>query len=187
MPSEVDDDRLDELARDRLAMTVAEEVRQGELLALEDQLGLPKRQEVREKRGPGRPPGARNKRTESLAAQVERLFGNPVLRAAALATMPIDEMVQQLGINALEAVQEQRLWLAMLLPYVAARMPVSDKVTVMNPDGSALGSVSDDRLEERLKMLLNPRPLVALPRVIEADAKELRDDVDPEGSADHAA
>ena len=132
MASDVADDVVDAVARARIADAVDDVSPQGELLAVQASLGLPvtvASEALVAKRGPGRPVGARNKRTESLAAQVERLFGNPVMRAAALASMPVDELAAALGCKPLEAVQEQRLWLAMMLPYVAARMPIAVDVT----------------------------------------------------------
>jgi hypothetical protein len=131
MGSDVPSDRVDALARERIAAAVAEQCPQAEmveLLAVQDALGLPNQHQVevlRERRKAGRPPGARNKRTETLTAQVDRLFGNPVLRAAALAMMPVDELAASLGVRPMEALQEQRLWLGLVLPFVAARMPIA--------------------------------------------------------------
>lgn len=142
-----DGERVERLARERIAAAVDDAEPQGELLAAS--LGLPETARSRAlavKRGPGRPPGARNRRSESLAQQVERLFGSPVLRAAALAMMPVDELAAALGCKPFEAVQEQRLWLGMLLPYVASRMPIAVDVTnhkvvqltIVDADGAAL-------------------------------------------------
>lgn len=135
MPPDVPADRIDAIARSRISDAVDEACPQGELLAVMDDLGLPENvdvvlvRELQERRRAGRPPGARNRRSESLAAQVERLFGNPVLRAAALATMPVQELAAALGCKPFEALQEQRLWLSTVLPYVAARMPIAVDVT----------------------------------------------------------
>ena len=126
------DDRIDAIARDQIREAIDDAEPQRELVALQAELGLPetlKLAALREKRGPGRPAGARNRRTESLATQVERLFGNPVLRAAALAMMPVEDLAISLGVRTIDALQEQRLWLAMVLPYVAARMPIAVDVT----------------------------------------------------------
>ena len=99
-------------------------------------LGLPPLNEAQPaqaavaKRRAGRPVGARNKRSESLAAEVERRFGNGIVRGYALATMPAEELAAQVGCTLLEAIQEQRLWLQTVAPYVHQRLPLD-----VNPTG----------------------------------------------------
>lgn len=76
------------------------------------------------KRSAGRPVGARNKRSEALAAEVERRFGNAIVRGYALASMPADQLAAQAGCTLLEALQEQRLWLQTVAPYVHQKLPL---------------------------------------------------------------
>lgn len=47
-------------------------------------------------RGPGRPLGAVNKRSERLAAEVIHRFGDPVLGGASLYAMPLDQLCEML-------------------------------------------------------------------------------------------
>lgn len=76
----------------------------------------------------GRPAGARNKRLDEIARQVRERFGDVLLRQAAVATMPLADLVA-LGLKPLEALQEQRLSAATILPYIEQRRPLALDVT----------------------------------------------------------
>lgn len=76
----------------------------------------------------GRPAGARNKRLDEIARQVRERFGDVLLRQAAVATMPLADLVA-LGLKPLEALQEQRLSAATILPYIEQRRPLAVDVT----------------------------------------------------------
>ena len=110
-------------------------------------LGLPeteKLQRVRAARA-GRPPGARNRRSEDVARMVIEQLGDPLLRQAAVATMPLEELMASTGMTAAEALAEQRLAASLVLPYLHRRMPVQVDVTgrqvvhLTIVDGGAVG------------------------------------------------
>lgn len=76
-----------------------------------------------ERRGPGRPKGAPNKRTADFARYIQSRYGDLLTGLAAVAFTPIDELARDLGCTRLEAFDR---WLKVrdtLLPYVHARLP----------------------------------------------------------------
>ena len=142
---------LEDVARDQLGAAIEAVDGQGELLELRSSLGLPEAA-LPAPRRPGRPTGSRNKRAESLVAQAEHLFGSPVLRALAVAMMPIEELAKRLDIKPMEALQEQRLWLSTVLPYVAKRQPVAVDLSVTGE--VEVRTIPDASLEDRLRELM---------------------------------
>lgn len=74
---------------------------------------------------PGRPAGARNRRSEDVAAYVIERLGDPLIRQAAVATMALDDLMARTGMSAAEALAEQRLAAALVLPYLHRRMPLA--------------------------------------------------------------
>jgi hypothetical protein len=113
------------------------EARVDELLPLQEQLGdllgmpegLPALQQLREaRRKGGRPAGARNKRLDEIARQVRERFGDVLLRQVAVATMPLADLMA-LGLKPGEALAEQRLSAATVLPYLEQRKPLAVDVT----------------------------------------------------------
>ncbi len=106
-----------------------------EQLELDDLLGLPETTAVvslREKRGPGRPPGAPNRRTVEMAQFLLKRYASPLEVLAQIATARVDELSQSLGCDKLEALQEKRLAAIALLPYVHQKQPVALDVTNRN-------------------------------------------------------
>lgn len=89
-------------------------------------LGLPATEKLATVRAgrAGRPVGARNRRSEDVARQVIETLGDPLLRQAAVATMPLVELMAATGMTAAEALAEQRLAAGLVLPYLHRRMPV---------------------------------------------------------------
>ena len=120
-------------------------------------IGLPAQKRQVSARGPGRPPGARNRRPEDLAAEVEARFGNGVLRGYALATMDAEDLAARLGCTVLEAIQEQRLWLAVVAPYVHQRQPLAVNVAGALP----------------LLVMADPRSFVA-PADVQGEIEEIQ-------------
>ena len=97
---------------------------QGELL------GLPEPPAVlaaRERRKGGRPPGARNRRTEDVAREVIERMGDPLLHLVAIATADVAELVA-IGLKPQEAIAEKRQAIAAALPYLHQRAPVQVNV-----------------------------------------------------------
>lgn len=90
----------------------------------------PKLVAVRERRAKaGRPPGARNKREEAVAAWVLERIGDPLLAQAAVAVMPVEELAAAAGCTVMEALVERRLAAAVVLPYLHSRRPLDVQVS----------------------------------------------------------
>lgn len=71
----------------------------------------------------GRPPGARNRRLAEIAELARKTLGDGLLQGWAIATMPVDHLMA-LGLSAKEALEEKRLYLGTVLPYIEQRQPV---------------------------------------------------------------
>lgn len=78
---------------------------------------------------PGRPPGARNKRTVKTVELLLSQHRDPRAVLLAIAEAPVEELVATLGCKPLEALQEKRLAAIGVLPYVAQRQPLAIDVT----------------------------------------------------------
>lgn len=93
-----------------------------------DLLGLPVAHivggEVRP-RGPGRPPGARNRRTEDWEAYLSTRYTHPLETLAQISAQSVDALSKALGCKPLEALQEKRLAAIALLPFMAQRRPLA--------------------------------------------------------------
>jgi hypothetical protein len=94
-----------------------------------DLLGLPENPHVamlRAKRqAAGRPPGARNKRSEDVARFIVEQIGDPLLMLAQLAVMPAAELAAAVGCTTAEALIEKRLAAIAVLPFVHQRQAVA--------------------------------------------------------------
>ena len=98
-----------------------------QLELLPDLLGLP---EVPvERRGPGRPKGARNKRTEEWTAYLLGRYHSPLEALLQLGLMPVQELARSLNCTMIEALAEKRQALAAILPYLHQRQPIAVDVT----------------------------------------------------------
>lgn len=76
-----------------------------------------------ERRGPGRPKGAPNKRTAEFARYILTRYGDLLTGMAEVAFTPIDELAKELGCTKLEAFDRWLKVRAELLPYVHAKLP----------------------------------------------------------------
>mgnify|MGYP001556561073 FL=1 len=98
-----------------------------------DLIGAPENAAVialREKRkGPGRPAGARNRRTLEMANFLLSRYASPLEVLAQIATARVDLLTASIGCTKLEALQEKRLAALALLPYLHQKMPVAVDVT----------------------------------------------------------
>lgn len=81
--------------------------------------------QIREKRGPGRRPGARNKRTVEMANYLLNRYASPLEVLMQIATMRVDELSASIGCTKLEALQEKRHAALAALPYIHQKQPVA--------------------------------------------------------------
>ncbi len=97
-----------------------------------DLLGLPVNcavQALRDARGPGRPLGARNRRSEDAARYLIEVIGDPLLMLAQIAVMPANELAAAAGFTIAAALAEKRLAAVAVLPYVHQRQPLAVNVS----------------------------------------------------------
>jgi hypothetical protein len=100
------------------------------------------------RRAGGRPAGARNKRLDEIARQVRERFGDPLLRQVAIATMPLEDLLA-LGLKPAEALAEQRLSAATVLPYLEQKQPVRVDVTGRQVVYLTIGAVAEEGEENQ--------------------------------------
>lgn len=102
-------------------------------LRLQDELlPLPQTERVqtlRKRRKAGRPPGARNRRSEDVARFVIERIGDPLLVQAMVACMPAEELAAAAGWSVGEAIAEKRLAAGLVLPYLHRRQPLAVDLT----------------------------------------------------------
>lgn len=82
-----------------------------------------------EKRGPGRPWGSRNKRTERTVQWLLQRYRDPRAVLLEIAEANVGDLAARLGCSLYEALQEKRLCAQAVLPYVAQRQPLAVDVT----------------------------------------------------------
>jgi hypothetical protein len=104
-------------------------------------------------RGPGRPPGARNNRTERTAAFLLSRHRDPREVFLEIAESNIDDLAALMQCAPAEAMAEKRLAAIGVLPYIVSRKPLEIDVTKrsvvylttvdghaeQNPDGEGVG------------------------------------------------
>lgn len=137
-------------------------------------------------RGPGRPRGSPNKKTEDLRRFVLARFKHPVVAAAELYSMPATSLAAILDCDPLEAATLQLKAMAFVGPYVDSTMPARMQIdadprlpefsiSFTGPDGSA---VAVDASGKRLDIVaLAARAKAAMDqRLIEGEANKSHGD-----------
>ena len=95
-------------------------------------LGLPETEAVRaitERRGRGRPPGARNRRTVLTVDRLLAARGDPRDLLLSIAFTPVEKLAASLGCSPLEALREVKSAAVAVLPYLAQRQPIAVALT----------------------------------------------------------
>lgn len=85
--------------------------------------------DVLERRGPGRPKGSINKRTEDLRRFLLARFRHPVVAMAEIYSIPTDELAKHLGCKPMDALGLQLKAAAEVAPYVDSKMPAKVQIT----------------------------------------------------------
>lgn len=83
-------------------------------------------QELR--RGPGRPPGARNRSTLAMLEYLQSRYQSPLVALAETYSRPVADLVAELGCKKLEAVNLQIEAMKASLPYWHAKQPVAVQI-----------------------------------------------------------
>jgi len=99
---------------------------------------------ARRGRGPGRPKGAKNRRTEEWAAYILSQYRSPLIVLAELYSMPVDELAAELQCEKLDAVKIQKDAAAALAPYVHQRQPQAIEVSEKSVGVLVIGELSGD-------------------------------------------
>lgn len=115
------------------------------------------------RRGPGRPPGARNRSTEELLEAFGRQYRHPLFVLGAIWSRTVDVLSRELGCSKLEAFTLQQRAAEAALPYTTKRMPqaleIDQPAMTVFLGGLAAGGTGDgenrDPLEARLAELAN--------------------------------
>lgn len=98
-----------------------------------DLLGLPITQRVQDLRikreRAGRPPGARNRRSEEVAQWIVDHIGDPLVMLAQVAVIPAEELAAAASCTVLEAMVEKRLAAIAVLPFLHRRQPLAVDVS----------------------------------------------------------
>jgi hypothetical protein len=77
------------------------------------------------RRGPGRPPGTLNRRTEQWVKLILARYASPLVALAETYHRPVQELARELGCTKLEAFQEQQKAAIALAPYLHQKLPLA--------------------------------------------------------------
>ena len=116
-----------------MVLAQMEQAGEPEQIDLEDLLGLPRpvagAPATDAPRGPGRPPGSRNRRTVQWAEFLLSRYASPLEVLAQMTVASVAELKAQLGCSALEAYQEKRHAAVALAPFLHQRQPLALNLT----------------------------------------------------------
>lgn len=97
-----------------------------------DQLGAlpqdPGARQAQLRRGPGRPPGALNRKTQDWAQLIVRKYRSPLIFLAEVYSRRVGDLAAELGCKPIEALEIQRRAASELAPYLHGKMPVQVEV-----------------------------------------------------------
>ena len=111
------------------------------------------------KRGPGRPLGSRNRRTERTAAFLLSRHRDPREILLEIAEANVDDLAALLQCSPHEAMQEKRLAAVGVLPYIAAKKPIEIDVTKRSVvflniiEGAAVQAGEDEGIAMQVSVL----------------------------------
>ena len=80
-------------------------------------------------RRPGRPKGAKNKRTRDLVGYILSQVTPPILTLARMGDVPVEELAARLDCSLLEAWAEKRQCLIAVAPYIHQKQAIAVDVT----------------------------------------------------------
>ncbi len=128
----------DEGRKEGLSAAVAEAMEQSTPPVLAEQLPLEVKGDLGETlpgddqapavRGPGRPPGSRNKSTDQWVDYLLARYRSPLVALAEAYSRPVEELAKELGCSKLEAFTRQVMAAKELAPYVHQKQPVAVQV-----------------------------------------------------------
>lgn len=116
-------------AGDLAPSDVSGDPRELELFDTQDDRDGPLSKTLRERRGPGRPPGSPNKRTADLRRFILARYKHPVIAAAEIFSMSVDELAAALNCDKRDAVLVQVRCAEFVAPYIEAKMPQRVAIT----------------------------------------------------------
>jgi hypothetical protein len=120
------------------------------------------------RRGPGRPPGSKNRRTERTVAFLLARHRDPREVLLEMAEANLADLAALLGCSLLEAFQEKRLAAIGVLPYVASRQPLAIDLTKRSlvyltiRDGAAQSAAEGEGIGCAVRVIEAPE-LIELP------------------------
>lgn len=140
---------------------------------------------VIERRGRGRPPGARNKRSAKFRDQILALGPHPAVTLQRCYSMPVEQLAALLGCTRAEAFQMQVRAAAELLPYIEGKQPVQidirqehDVVLIMGGapgvDGGDLEAIAHEVNDEEAPIDWGSATFEELPEAVQK-GEPLRD------------
>lgn len=85
------------------------------------------------RRGPGRPPGAKNKRTTDWIGYLERRYPSPLITLAEMRSRPARQLAEELGCKPLEAAALQVRCADIEAPYWHGKKPIDVNIQGQRP------------------------------------------------------
>lgn len=159
----------------------ADDGEQGELLPLP----LTPAAEIAEARGakrPGRPPGAKNRRTEDWANYILARYASPLLFMAETYSRSVHELAGELGCERDDALKIQLACADKLAPYIHSKMPIAVETDAKSAGVLLILAPGDPRAEALAQQMGVDLPFRATPKTIEQDQQVS----DSDGAKSHA-